>query len=135
MKQKQTLSIVFIILMIALGCKKSSTDPDTPSTPSDIAKAVEGTYSGTWNISGGHVAGECTVIKDSTNYVHLVFEASGATMGTIGGVETSDGGSGKINIFLSEGGVTTISGDVQSKTITLSWTGLGAPASFTGTKP
>jgi hypothetical protein len=135
MKQKQILSIVFIILMISIGCKKSSTSSDTPTTPSDMAKSIEGTYSGTWNVSGGSVGGKCTVVKDSTNYVDLIFEAGGAPSGTAGPVKTSDGGSGKINLTFIEGGSTTMSGYVQNKTINLTSNVTGSTVTFTGTKP
>lgn len=129
MKNKQILSLLFVLIMIGFGCEK---DTDTPS--SLIVNDAVGIYSGTWVVVGkGQASGTCEVIKVSDTSVNLEMTISGQVIPTLPGVKLSDEGNGKIKLSYSDPSG-TLTGSIQNNSINLTLKAGTITETFSGTK-
>jgi hypothetical protein len=132
MKQKLVIVFAAVMLMISFGCKKDSDSSST--TPTDYGALAAGQYTGNFTELGMQIPGSCAIAKVSTSSVSLTMTVNGTALPAVPGLTASDGGSGKVNISYTDG-TNSISGTVNSKTLTLNITSGGQTMTFTGTKP
>jgi hypothetical protein len=121
----QLFFLTAIIAMVCFGC---SNDDDLPK---DLASEVAGLYEGNWNVQN-NAYGTCEVVRLSDTSAKLNLKIAGIQL-PVPDVKLSDGGSGKINLNYSDSGG-SISGSVQSTSITIKLTDGTTSYTFTGTK-
>jgi hypothetical protein len=123
--KKQLFFLSLITMMICFGCSK---DDDLPK---DLASEIAGLYEGNWNVQN-NAYGTCEVERITDTSAKLYLKIAGIQL-PVPEVNLSDGGSGKINLNYSDSGG-SITGNVQSKAITVKLTDGTTSYTFTGIK-